>query len=322
MHKVKKARKNNKHGGENYFFVIMLVVVLLTGKGVIESNPIETTHHIGSEVTLPHTYHNNLHNSISNNNQVVSNNERVCIQEEVEEVKEVEKTESILEYVDEVITSSVEQIKEETSTLTNQYTSKVVVALTFDDGPGPYTSELIDILDEYGAHATFFVLGEKVKKYSDAVEKAANSNNEIAVHGYDHTSFKKISVEEVVAQINRTKELIEDLDIVPSSLVRPPYGSINGEIKENVSVPFILWSVDTRDWESRDPEAIIQEVYNGIEPGSILLFHDIHATTVEFFREYLEELSQNYYFTTVSDLFDYYNQDLEPNNSYRKAKTK
>lgn len=198
--------------------------------------------------------------------------------------------------------------------------NRIPVALTFDDGPGKYTDRLLDILEDNDVKATFFVLGTGIENYGEVVKRAYDDGHEIAIHGYSHTSFKKMTIEEIQSEIDTVFNLLNDLEITPSNLVRPPYGSINSKIKENLDYSFILWSVDTLDWKTKDKDAIIKEINDSIENGSIILMHDIHETTVDAVEEMLPELTDEYRFVTVNELFSLNEQELEEHESYHKVK--
>lgn len=198
--------------------------------------------------------------------------------------------------------------------------NRIPVALTFDDGPGKYTDRLLDILKDNDVKATFFVLGTGIENYGEVVKRAYDDGHEIAIHGYSHTSFKKMTIEEIQSEIDTVVNLLNDLEITPSNLVRPPYGSINSKIKENLDYSFILWSVDTLDWKTKDKDAIIKEINDSIENGSIILMHDIHETTVDAVEEMLPELTDEYRFVTVNELFSLNEQELEEHESYHKVK--
>ena len=195
-----------------------------------------------------------------------------------------------------------------------------LVALTFDDGPSRYTNELIEILNENNAHATFFLVGQNISANSDAVINAYESGNEIAIHTYSHTLFTNMTIEDVIFEIDTTRKIIEELGVEPANLVRPPYGSINSELVENINASLILWNVDTEDWKSRDVESIKNEVYDAISEGDIILFHDVYPTTIEAIRELLPELSNEYEFVTVSELFNRQNVELENHVKYYRYK--
>lgn len=229
----------------------------------------------------------------------------------------IEETTKAIELAVEVVEETKETIEVEP---VEQVDERKIVALTFDDGPSKYTEELINILNENNSTATFFVIGTNVKKYNETVKYAYDSGNEIAVHGYSHTSFKDMTIEEIQNEIDTTKKLINDCGAECSNLVRPPYGSINSEIMQSIDSTFIMWNIDTRDWESRDKDKIKEEIIGKINDGDIILFHDLYGSTIEAIREVLPELSNEYRFVSVSELFRLKELEYEENNKYYKVK--
>ena len=195
-----------------------------------------------------------------------------------------------------------------------------LVALTFDDGPSKYTNGLIDILNANNAHATFFLIGQNISANSDAVINAYESGNEIAIHTYSHTSFTNMTIEKVISEIDTTRNIIQELGVEPANLVRHPYGNLNETLIDGINASLILWNVDTEDWKSRDVESIKSEVYEAISEGDIILFHDVYPTTIEAVRELLPELSNEYEFVTVSELFNRQNVELENHVKYYRYK--
>lgn len=202
----------------------------------------------------------------------------------------------------------------------HQKNEKKLVSITFDDGPGIYTDRLLDILEENNAKATFFVIGTGVKNYGDTVKRAYDLGNEIAIHGYTHTAFTELTINEIQNEIDTVTDMLIDLDITPSNLVRPPYGSINSTIKEELDYSFIKWYVDTEDWKSRNKDAIKEQIRSNIEEGAIILMHDIHEFTIDAVEEILPELIDEYEFVTVDELFKRNDQELEKHELYRKVK--
>lgn len=201
-----------------------------------------------------------------------------------------------------------------------QVDERKIVALTFDDGPSKYTEDLINVLNENNATATFFVIGTNVNRYPETLQFAYESGNEIAVHGYSHTSFSDMTLEEVQNEIDLTRQLVTDCGVECSNLVRPPYGSIDSEIMTNVDATFILWNVDPEDWKLRDKDAIKAEIIGKINDGDIILFHDLYGPTVEALAEILPELSSEYRFVSVSELFELKELECEENNKYYMVK--
>ncbi|MGI5287865.1 polysaccharide deacetylase family protein [Nonomuraea polychroma] len=145
------------------------------------------------------------------------------------------------------------------------------VALTFDDGPGPYTQTLLDRLADHHARATFFVVGRNVVASPDLVR--------------------------------RTDEAIKQASGVAPVIVRPPYGAVNATVRAQTPHPLVLWSVDTLDWKHRDAARVTRAALSAARPGAIILFHDIHSTTVEAIPRILRTLSAcGYHFVTVTQL--------------------
>lgn len=200
-------------------------------------------------------------------------------------------------------------------------TNKKLVAITFDDGPGPYTNKLLDILNANKAHATFFMLGNNLEKYRSVVLNVYNSGNEIGYHSYAHTNFKRQDIATIKSELDQSNAILKNITGTTFSLIRPPYGSLNSKIKEELDASFILWSVDTEDWRHKDSEYLLNYVLENIYAGAIILFHDIHATSVDAMTKILPYLyAEGYQVVTVSDLAKNYNVTLEPHKVYRYFK--
>lgn len=180
-----------------------------------------------------------------------------------------------------------------------------MVALTFDDGPGPYTSDLLDTLEQYGAKATFFMLGEQVAEYGeDLLPRMVQLGCELGNHSYDHPNLKKLSEDEITEEFSKTDELIKQysgLDSVP--LARTPYGSQDKTITNLIGKPCIFWSLDTLDWETKDVNSNISTVMDNVSDGEIVLMHDIWSTTVESIKTIVPQLiDEGYQLVTIDEL--------------------
>lgn len=197
---------------------------------------------------------------------------------------------------------------------------KKLVALTIDDGPWKYTEELLDILEKHDIKATFFLIGCNIELYPDKTVSINNDNHQIALHGYTHKSFTKLSLNEVVNELEETNNLLDELDIDKTNIVRPPTGSINDAVK-SLDYVYVLWDVDTMDWKTKDKDKIITEIEQNIEENSIILVHEIDTSTLAALDEILPKLKKEYEFVTVNELFKENNQVLENSNSYYKVKT-
>lgn len=190
------------------------------------------------------------------------------------------------------------------------------VALTFDDGPGPYTAGLLDTLKKEGVRATFFMLGENVGGHRDVVRRMALEGHELADHSWSHPQLTTLSSAEVRSQIERTQKVIKEASGgVEPTLVRPPYGSTNERVGRAVGMPLILWSVDTLDWRYRNVARDVRVGVKEPESGGIILFHDIHKTSVEAIPQVVDGLKKRgFTFVTVSELFQ--DRELKPGVTY------
>ncbi|MFL1430519.1 MULTISPECIES: polysaccharide deacetylase family protein [unclassified Nocardiopsis] len=178
------------------------------------------------------------------------------------------------------------------------------VALTFDDGPGQDTERLLDMLAEYDARATFYVLGSLVDEFPGIVERTHAEGHEMGNHSWKHDDLAGKSEAGVADDITRTNEAVRAITGSDPLTIRPPYGSLNGTVRKAVDQPLILWDVDTMDWQSRDTAKVAEHALTHTEAGSVVLFHDIHPSTVDAVPKVLEGLHrQGYHFVTVTDLF-------------------
>ena len=162
------------------------------------------------------------------------------------------------------------------------YKDQKIVALTFDDGPGPYTAALLDILKERKVPATFFVLGTRVDSYPEIIKRMQSEGHEIGNHSNSHKNLKSMStVAQVKAEMDLCANKINKLIGHKPTVMRCPYGSCDNQVVQyakSEQIPIIQWDIDTRDWESRNVNAILTKTFNGggLSDGSIVLLHDIN----------------------------------------------
>ena len=185
-------------------------------------------------------------------------------------------------------------------------TGNKVIALTFDDGPGPYTAHLLDVLDQYGAKATFFLIGSKVSSQANVVRSIHARGHQLGNHSWSHPELPKLPVDQIAGEIDRTNDTIKQATGVTPAILRPPYGAVNGVVLEQLrlrGMSSILWSVDTRDWADRNSDIVCSRAVAGARPGAIILMHDIHQTSVGAVPCILSALKQQgYSFVTVQGL--------------------
>jgi peptidoglycan/xylan/chitin deacetylase (PgdA/CDA1 family) len=165
------------------------------------------------------------------------------------------------------------------------------IAMTFDDGPSAQlTPRLLDILKE-----------------RDIVRRMASEGHEIANHSWSHQAFTQLGAEGLRKQIENTNDAIAKITGKRPALMRPPYGAtssaLNKRMTEGYGLKVILWSVDPLDWKYRNSNRIYNHIVQNTQPGSIILTHDIHATTVAAMPATLDALlAKGYKFVTVSEL--------------------
>lgn len=179
---------------------------------------------------------------------------------------------------------------------------KKFIAFTFDDGPGKYTSELIDTLELNNSSATFFMLGNRMKYNTDIVKKVYNSNSEIGTHTYSHKRLTSLSNDEIYNEINSSEIIFNDITGDHLKYLRPPYGSYNDHIK-GLGYNIILWNIDPKDWLTRDSKKIYNSVLNNACDGCIVLMHDIYPETIEAVKMLIPTLNEmNYEVVSISNL--------------------
>jgi peptidoglycan-N-acetylglucosamine deacetylase len=179
------------------------------------------------------------------------------------------------------------------------------IALTFDDGPSPFTRGLLDVLGAFGAKASFFVVGAACADRPSDLERIAEAGHEIGGHGYTHRLFTRLAQGELEIELRRTAALLPD---GARRLVRPPRGDLSARAlyacaKNGFSV--VLWSRDSLDWRLRSPDAIATGfLQEPVLPGEIVLLHDGQQRTLEALPRLLEHLKETgHELVTVSDLF-------------------
>lgn len=189
-----------------------------------------------------------------------------------------------------------------------------MVALTFDDGPDPKTTpQALDILKKYGAKATFFMVGQNIAGNEAIVKRVHNEGHQIGIHTWDHPVLTKLPLESAQKEILDTQTAINNVIGIKPTITRPPYGAINATIQNSVDQSFIMWNVDSLDWKTRNTKAIMQEIAK-TQPGSIILMHDIHQTSIDALPSVLEYLKSNgYTLVTVDELLE---GQLEPHRIY------
>jgi peptidoglycan/xylan/chitin deacetylase (PgdA/CDA1 family) len=151
------------------------------------------------------------------------------------------------------------------------------VALTFDDGPGPYTPELLSVLERYHVKATFFAIGRMLEYFSASTVREIEDGDAIGDHTQTHPMLARMSAHEQHEELFEQIARVELLGGKRPVLFRPPYGSFNAvtlaQLRQ-LHLLMVLWSVDTGDYLQPGVEAIVQHALAGAQPGAIILMHD------------------------------------------------
>lgn len=151
------------------------------------------------------------------------------------------------------------------------------VALTFDDGPGPYTQQLVSELNRLGVHATFFAIGDEERYFSPGTSLELRSGDVVGDHTETHPMLASLSAHDQYEELFEQLARIELLGGPRPRLFRPPYGSFDAttfKLLHKLRLLMVLWSTDTDDYTLPGVGAIEQSALAGAHPGAIILMHD------------------------------------------------
>ena len=146
--------------------------------------------------------------------------------------------------------------------------------------------------------ATFFLVGQWVDKYPESVKQLSDAGMEVMNHSDDHAHFAKLSASEIVENINACNAKIEAITGVRPTLFRCPYGEYDDNVIDTVNgmgMTAIQWDVDSLDWKDLAADEITRRVLDGVEPGSIVLFHNAAEHTPEALPAIIESLQADGY---------------------------
>ena len=194
------------------------------------------------------------------------------------------------------------------ATVTRIPTAQPLVAMTFDDGPHPtLTPRLLDMLRQRGIRATFYVIGRNAQRYPQILQQMVADGHEIGNHTWSHPSLYGHSDGSVLGQIDRTNRAVYEAVGRPPVTMRPPYGNLYDRqrlmLHQARSMPTVLWSVDTLDWQRPGSTVISNRVVSGSHSGGVILAHDIHSATVRAMPAALDGVvARGFRFVTVSEL--------------------
>jgi peptidoglycan/xylan/chitin deacetylase (PgdA/CDA1 family) len=194
----------------------------------------------------------------------------------------------------------------------SRFNDRMEIALSFDDGPHPrLTPVILDILEEYGIKATFFMVGENVGYYPAAARAVVEAGHEIANHTFSHRKFGKMTEGEMREEIAACEQALTGVTESPVHFIRPPEGQMNDtmlRVAGSLDYRVILWDVDTRDWAHTPPAEISRHILDTVQAGDIILMHDFighDSPTPEALRRVIPELlARGYRFVTVGELVE------------------
>ena len=193
------------------------------------------------------------------------------------------------------------------------------VALTFDDGPSRANDgRIVETLQKYGAHATFFVLGDRARVDGDILQMYLAAGCEIGSHSWNHPQLSKMKWDEIERQLSKTNKTVSKLTGgYQIQLLRPPYGSISNTMRKKLDMPMILWSLDTLDWKTRNTKKIFREVRKEVKDGDIILMHDIYSTTADAVEKVVPWLqNKGYDILTVSEPIERKGKNIDGGSAY------
>lgn len=214
-------------------------------------------------------------------------------------------------YVSLPIFAAEESLITEKSVYSSHANESKKIAITFDDGPHPrYTAMILDILAQYNAHATFFLIGDNAKRYPELLARIQREGHEIGNHTYLHANLQKNTPQTIRQQILEAERTILEITDQRTKLLRPPGGLYDEQVCDTahaLDYDVILWTIDTKDWSHPTVDEIVEKVENNIKSGDIILCHDFigggSTPTPDALRRILPDLlREGYEFVTVSEL--------------------
>ncbi len=208
---------------------------------------------------------------------------------------------------------------EKTCTVCNETMKNKCIALTIDDGPsGAITQRLLEGLEARGAKATFFICGYRIDDFPSYPQKILDYGHEIGLHTDNHATLTKLDYNGIYKELHDMySQLPADYNV---RLMRPPGGAYNDTVKQvcgDLGLSIMLWSLDTKDWQTNDVDTIVQRVIDGAHDGGVILMHDLKSSSVEAALKAVDALQDmGYEFVTVSELAAIQGNPLEAGKVY------
>lgn len=186
--------------------------------------------------------------------------------------------------------------------------STKLVAITFDDGPvgtAPTASSqrILDVMEKYQMHCTYFYWGEKINDSNIAeLQRAYALGCELGNHSFTHPYLTNMSAAQIKQEIQKTNDLLYPISGNEVTLIRPPYGSVNNTLSSNAGAPLINWSLDSADWNNGNYNSVVNNIRR-LQDGDIILCHQTYDFTAQAMETLIPELiDKGYTIVTVSEL--------------------
>ncbi|GAA0406367.1 polysaccharide deacetylase family protein [Microbispora corallina] len=167
------------------------------------------------------------------------------------------------------------------------------VGLTFDDGPNPSnTTTLLNTLRQNGIRATLFNIGQNAQNNPSLVQAERDAGMWIGNHSWTHPHLTQMSSSQILSELQRTQQVIQQLTGTAPRLFRPPYGETNGTLKsveQQLGLTEVIWDVDSQDWNGASTSQIVQAA-GRLQNGQVILMHDQYATTIAAIPQIMSNL--------------------------------
>ena len=187
--------------------------------------------------------------------------------------------------------------------------SKKLVAFTFDDGPvgtapGVSSQRILDVMEQYGMHCTYFYVGQNITDANRAeIERAYSLGCEIGSHTFTHSYLTRMNQSQIADEVRRTNDLLQPISGNAVTVIRPPYGSTNNTVTSSVNAPLINWSLDSGDWDNGSYNSVVTKIRNNVTDGDIILFHETYDFTAQAVETLVPELiEKGFVIVSVSEL--------------------
>lgn len=182
--------------------------------------------------------------------------------------------------------------------------SEKKIAITFDDGPHPvYTEKLLKGLKERNVRATFFVLGQKAKEHPEIIKQMEEDGHIIGNHTYTHIQLRNSNREKFRNELVLTNEVISGITGREVQYVRPPYGTWDKKLEEELNMFPVLWNVDPNDWCTGNADKVTRRIVGKAKENSIILLHDCYQSSVDAALASIDILTEEGYdFVTVEEI--------------------